>query len=115
MRDDDDLFNFKKRERGAARNTDPDTSHEAADRVDGGRLQNLIYQLLRTTTASMTTMEIAEALGIHPWSITPRMVQLERKKLVERDGTKIGVNSNGRQRKLTAWKAVQNAPLSAAA
>jgi hypothetical protein len=90
-----------------ARSSDPETSHEAAAHMDAtgttSRLENEVYSFMKMHHGRWTTPEIAGALNRHAWSISPRMVPLEEKKLIRRDGKKRVINSTGRPRELQAW------------
>lgn len=90
-----------------ARSTDPQTSHDAADAMlasgKAARLERAVLECLHRENRRMTTPEIAEAIDMHLWSISPRMAPLARKGFIARDGTKPCLNSNGRVRSLTAW------------
>lgn len=90
-----------------ARNTDPLTSHEAAEAVDATKLEAAVLAALKDH-GPMTTVETSLKTGIPLWSVSPRMAPLERKKLIVRDGTKISVNSSGRSRNMTVWKATKS-------
>lgn len=69
-------------ERGAARATDPETSHLAAESIEPSRIQGIILQTLATARTGLTTHEIADLCGIGYQTITPRMVALVEKGLV---------------------------------
>jgi len=76
-----------------ARNTDPDTSHEAAHTVDATRLEAKVYATLKEN-GDLTSKEISIACGEEYCSITPRMVDMEIKGLVWRVGRRKNPNSN---------------------
>lgn len=90
-----------------ARSGDPETSHEAAAHMDAtgttSRLENEVYSYMKRHGGRWTTPEIAKALNHHAWSISPRMVPLEVKGFIRRDGKKLTINSTGRPRELQAW------------
>lgn len=68
-----------------ARSTDPKTSHEAAQRVDTGKLETLVLLALqRASTRGATTKELAATLQVERVSISPRMKPLEDKHLIRR-------------------------------
>ena len=101
-----DLFE----EAGLVRSTDPDTSRMAAKRVDAAGLMKLVVECLdKNYPLAMSAIEIAFAVGKEPGSITPRMIQLERRKLVERFGKKLAppATGRGRQTQQIAWRAVR--------
>jgi Mn-dependent DtxR family transcriptional regulator len=83
-----------------ARNTDPDSSHNAAAAVDTKRLQLLVIQALNETKVPMTSIDIAKHLGIHLVSISPRMKPLENLGQIICVGSLPALNSNGRIRNL---------------
>jgi len=68
-----------------ARNSDPNTSHRAAARVDSTRLQKLVLAtLLKVGVRGATTKEIAVMTGNIRDTISPRMVDLEAKGCIAR-------------------------------
>lgn len=72
---------------GAARRTDPESSHEAAAKVDASRLERLVWiTLLEIGTSSAE--EVADYLNIDKQSITPRFAPLERKGLIVKTSEK---------------------------
>lgn len=85
---------------GYARNTDPESSHEAAERVDATRLQQLVLEALKAVGVPMTSLRIAEYLGIPVWSISPRMKPLENLGLIVCVGSLPAMNSSGNIRNL---------------
>lgn len=99
-----DLFGNESPAEAYARHTDPRTSHEAAEAVNASKLEAAVLAALREN-GPMTTVEASLKSGIPLWSLSPRMAPLERKSLIERAGTKMSVNSSGRQRSMTVWKA----------
>ena len=102
-----DLFNRIDSEDASARNSDPQTSHDAANHMNKtgatSRLERLTVAVLDAEYRRMTVTEIAGDCGKPLWSISPRMAPLERKGLVRRDGTKPCRNSSDNIRELTAW------------
>lgn len=74
-------FSFATEEHGAARATDPDTSHEAAG-ANMSRLNPQIAMALAEARTGLITHEIANRLGIGLQTVSPRMVVMERKKQV---------------------------------
>jgi len=83
-----------------ARNTDPKSSHEAAEEVDATRLQRLVIEALNETKVPMTSLAIAEHLNIPVWSISPRMKPLENLNQIVCVGSLPALNSSGRIRNL---------------
>jgi hypothetical protein len=99
--DDDD-------ERGGARNTDPETSHLAADSVNVTKLNAMVLDfLVRTSPRTWAAIEIARHLGVHPWSISPRMAQLKDKGLVVDLPKEYRLNSNNKMRPMIVWRAIE--------
>jgi DNA-binding MarR family transcriptional regulator len=75
--------------RPLARTTDPDTSHDAARRIEPvvGGLERRVLEALRGMArpcSGLTVPEIAAATGIDKWSVSPRMKPLEDKGFVAR-------------------------------
>lgn len=71
-----------------ARATDPETSHEAAERVRESRLEESTLGAL-LVLAGHTTQGIADYLKVPRDSISPRMAPLERRGLVRRTTRRI--------------------------
>ena len=72
-----------------ARNTDPETSHQAAATVDANALEERALGVLRSE-GNLNTKEMSELTGIHVNSLSPRMKPLELKGLVRRTDEKRG-------------------------
>jgi len=106
-------------ERGAARRTDPETSHQAAESLSTTRLQEIILETLRKAKTGLTTHEIAAACGIGYQTITPRMKTLVFKNLVykteERRVWTGGPGSPATTRKSIVWQLVALRPKAVAA
>jgi hypothetical protein len=83
-----------------ARNTDPNSSHDAAANVDVTRLQLLVLKALNETKVPMTSLGIAKYLNIPVWSISPRMKPLENLNEIVCVGSLPALNSSGRIRNL---------------
>lgn len=79
-----------------ARSRDPETSHEAAARVDGKRLAQLVLECLQRDGPG-TSHDIADRLGLELVTVSPRMKPLETAGDVERVG-----KVSGR----TVWRAL---------
>lgn len=87
-------------DRGLARNTDPETSHEAAAKVDANRLEHLVWECL-VKHGPLMTEQICEVLQM-PWkTISPRLRPLCNKGLVRAMGTAYA--STGRR--VIVWEA----------
>lgn len=101
MTDDDDDFDLFSEPR--ARHGDPDTSHDAAEHIDVTRLRGLIIGVLKQRRNGLAAIEIAREVGIHPWSITPRMKPMEEDRLVIRLPKRVVINSEGNPRMMVIW------------
>jgi predicted transcriptional regulator len=93
---------------GAARASDPSTSHEAAESLDVGRLQGVVLGTLAKARTGLTTHEIARECGIGYQTITPRMKGLCSKGLVFDTGLRRlwegGPGSPATTRKSIVWQ-----------
>lgn len=65
-----------------ARNTDPETSHNAASKVDTSKLEGAVHEAL--AKRSMTAEEVADYLHLPLQSVSPRFRPLERKGFIRR-------------------------------
>lgn len=79
-----------------ARTSDPETSRDAAGRVDGQRLAMLVLYSLRLDGPA-TSHQLAERLNLDLVTVSPRLAPLERAGKVCRAG---------RRDKRTLWAAV---------
>lgn len=97
------MFGFLK---ALARNSDPITSDEAAEVVQPHleHLERSIVKMLRYWPSGLTTQELASSMNVARDSISPRMVKLEAKHQILRDGTR---RMYGSRCKTTVWKATQ--------
>jgi len=93
---------------GLTRATDPDTSHDAADRVPSKIIFGEIEALLKRGGRALVVNEISRYLDRHQWSISPRMVQMEEVGTVVRDGTRYALNSNNLMTRQTIWRIRQD-------
>jgi len=80
---------------GFARNTDPDTSKEAAEKAPN--LEGVVYEAIRTLGRCIAD-EVVEHLGMRWDSVTPRFASLIRKGLVRDTGERRKGKSRRRQR-----------------
>mgnify|MGYP003393521023 FL=1 len=94
------MFGFLK---ALARNSDPITSDEAAELVHVEHVEGVIVRHLKFWPAGLTCIELAGSTGLAMDSISPRMVKLEEKGLIYRDGTR---RVRGARSATTVWKAV---------
>jgi len=99
MSDDDDKDDAE----AHARSTDPDTSHEAAEKVNANRLEKMYLAALQGGQ-SLTTTEIANYYNMDRDSFSPRSRPLIRKKLIVEDGKRACVNSGGKVTKMLAFR-----------
>lgn len=83
-----------------SRRTDPETSREAAQKVDANALEALVLKALQEHGSGGTTEEIADWLHMSLVTVSPRLRPLEMKALVRRDG----VRANRSGRSATVWK-----------
>ncbi len=93
---------------GLTRATDPDTSHDAADRVPSKIIFGEIEALLKRGGRALVVNEISRYLDRHQWSISPRMVQMEEVGTVVRDGSRYALNSNNLMTRQTIWRLRQD-------
>lgn len=87
-------------EPGLARHSDPETSKQAAA-LDTSAVKAIVVNALRTNGPG-TTKQIAAWTGLELVTVSPRMVDLENRGLVVRDGKRL--NSPGHW--ATVWRAV---------
>ena len=93
------MFAFLK---ALSRNSDPITSDRATETVHVERTEGIIVTHLRNWPAGLTCIELAHSTGMARDSISPRMVKLEDKGLIYRDGTR---RVRGARSATTVWKA----------
>lgn len=86
---------------GLARNTDPDTSHEAA-KIQTSTLESMVFEVINTH-GPMTTEEIARELRIDLQSITPRIAPLMRLGILVDTGLR-KPGASGRNRRVIGVK-----------
>jgi DNA-binding MarR family transcriptional regulator len=67
-----------------ARRGDPDTSHQAAARVDTTKGELKVLRVLGRLSQGGTSQEVADALGVPRDNISARFAPLERKMLIVR-------------------------------
>jgi Mn-dependent DtxR family transcriptional regulator len=102
MTEDDDEPDFFSS--AYARHSDPDTSHEAAHKMSFTDKEQMVYAALAETGVPMTSLCVARALDVDPWSVSPRFKPLEDKGAIERCGKLTVLNSSGNIAALTAWR-----------
>lgn len=98
-------------EHGAARSTDPQTSHDAAKRESVGKIFAEILEQLRHSPHGMTNWELTRAIGRPYSSITPRMVKLEEKGHIYRSGPRFSENGYHKFRNQTVWNFISTPSL----
>ena len=82
-------FDFEKEEEhGAARWSDPDTSHDAAESVEPSHLYSLILATLAKAGSGLITHEISHATGIGIQTISQRMRPMANKGWIYDTGEK---------------------------
>ena len=86
------------------RTNDPQTSHDAAHAVDSTKLEQIVYEAIKSFPDGCISDEVLEALPEHRYSsITPRYRALLDKGFIEITGTKEG-RSGKKQRVMKAIK-----------
>ena len=93
-------------EQGRARHADPASSHEAAALIDAGSVRDIVYNELKSCGVWVSVLQLEKILkprGIDKWSISPRMIELERQGRVERREMP-GLNTTGKVRNLNHWR-----------
>lgn len=85
------------------RATNPKTSENAAASVRISDLEETVLQAIRCIPGGATSLELADALCMSPWSVSPRLKPLVRKGLVRDSGqTRKGVSG----RASIVWESV---------
>lgn len=99
-----DLFaasSFGTNPRKMARNTDPDTSHDAAEKVDAARLERMVYEVICMYPLGCTSDQIMKHFPNHGvQTISPRYAPLLRKGLIYDTGERRPGNLGRQQRVL---------------
>ena len=92
--------------RAYARNSDPNTSHMAADDIQPHvtNLQHMVLSALQDNGA-MTTEQVAEYLGINIVSISPRFRPMAIRGVISDTGER---RQNKSGRSAIVWRAVNN-------
>ena len=84
-----DLLELIERKPTLARHGDPQTSHEAAARVDTSKDEAMVVAALMKH-GPMTSKELAVIANRRRENISPRFAPLERGGLIEKDGRRDG-------------------------
>ena len=89
-----------------ARTKDPDTSHEAAEKIDSAKLERLVFEVIARNPNGMTSDDAMRHFPDHGvQTISPRFAPLIRKGLIEDTGERRKAASGRSQR---VMKAVQS-------
>lgn len=103
-----DLFaapSFGTNPRKMVRNTDPDTSHEAAEKVDTARLERMVYEVICKYPDGCIADDVERELAhLRSHSITPRFAPLIRKGFIFDTGLRRPASSGRSQRIVKAIK-----------
>lgn len=87
------------------RTEDPDTSHEAAQKVDTARLERMVYEVIAKYPNGVTGDEIMKHFPDHGvQTISPRYAPLIRKGFIEDTGERRKGSSGRSQRVMRALK-----------
>lgn len=107
MKDDNktlDMFSsssFGTHPRKMARNSDPDTSHAAAEKIDSAKLERMVYEVICMYPNGCTLDQINKHFpGRGQQSISPRLAPLMRKGLICDSGERRPGGSGRNQRVL---------------
>jgi hypothetical protein len=85
------------------RNTDPDTSHQAASSVDASKLEALVYEVIAKHPNGCIADDVeAELVYLRSHSITPRFAPLMRKGFIYDTGERRRASSGRPQRVMKA-------------
>lgn len=76
--------------KGMTRNTDPDTSKDAAESIAPhvSRLESIVLNAIKNSKTGLTTKEIAKKTRLERITVSPRVRPLCNKGLVEDSGTR---------------------------
>ena len=97
------MFEFPHTWKGLARSTDPDTSHKAAESMNAGSLELLIYYMIKAFPKGCISDDVERMLPhIRSHSITPRFSQLIKKGFIVDTGERRTASSGRTQRVLMA-------------
>lgn len=96
-----DRWEDKEHDRGLARRSDPDTSHQSARQTNASRLEGLVLGFLREN-GSCTTEQVCAGLKMEWNSISPRFRPLVNKGLIREAGRALASTN----RRVIKWKAL---------
>lgn len=86
MNEHPDLFEQPSFTDAYARASDPETSRAAAKSMESSRLEEAVYQTIRSYSGGLTSREVAAIMGIDWGSISPRFAPLCRKARIKDSG-----------------------------
>ena len=87
------------------RNSDPETSHEAAEKLTAGKLEALVYEAIARHPNGCTSDEVCRALPMHGvQTLSPRYAPLIRKGYIEDTGERRKGSTSRLQRVLRVVK-----------
>jgi Fic family protein len=87
---------------GLARNTDPATSHEAAESIDATRLEMIVLEEFKKAPKGLTAEELSDRLpGIPLNTLTPRLAPLKNKGYLQPIGKRKA--RSGRNQTVLGW------------
>lgn len=87
-----------------ARRSDPSTSHDAAANVPVNEIAAQCLDAIRSAPDGLTATEISNQTGIERDTVSPRLPELVRARLIRDSGRKR--KPEGRNRKAIVWEAV---------
>lgn len=87
-----------------ARRSDPSTSHNAAAKVSVNEIAAQCLDAIRAAPEGLTATEISERTGIERDTVSPRLPELVRARLIRDSGRKR--QPIGRNRKAIVWEAI---------
>lgn len=88
---------------GAARNSDPDTSHAAAESVDAAAMEAIVYKTMLSFPKGCISDQVVDALPEYRrHSVIPRFAALKAKGLIVDTGFRRMASSGRSQRVLKA-------------
>ena len=87
---------------GLARNTDPATSHDAAESIDATRLEMIVLEEFKKAPKGLTAEELSDRLpGIPLNTLTPRLAPLKNKGYLQPTGKRKA--RSGRFQRVLEW------------
>lgn len=85
------------------RTEDPDTSHEAAEKVDSAKLEQMVWEVIAKYPSGCIADDVERELAhLRSHSITPRFAPLLRKGMIEDTGERRRAASGRSQRVVKA-------------